>query len=133
MNHQCEYKIKTGDYIYTVRRCTRTNTQKHSNGKWYCWQHNPDRIERKHKEREDKWEREYKERQKQREYQDKVDLDTKTLVNMIKPIVDILGIPTSLLEEETQDNVRRKIRKHLSEAENLISKIHRLEYLKNEH
>ena len=38
--------------------CTRKGTIE-VNGKWYCWQHDPERVARLRKEKEKKWDCEY--------------------------------------------------------------------------
>ncbi len=38
--------------------CSRRGTVERD-AKWYCWQHDPEYIERKKKEREDKWKRKW--------------------------------------------------------------------------
>lgn len=45
--------------VYEARRfggapCTR-RAQKHTDGKSYCWQHNPDRVAEERRKREEKW------------------------------------------------------------------------------
>ena len=56
--HKCNEQVYPGHtYMPGGYQCTRKGTVE-VYGKWYCWQHDPERVERLQKEAEEKWEHE---------------------------------------------------------------------------
>ena len=55
--HQCCKQVYGYRYRTGGEPCTRKGTIE-VNGKWYCWQHDPERVARLRKETEEEWERE---------------------------------------------------------------------------
>jgi len=54
--HQCCEQV-FGGIVMGGHRCTRKGTVE-VNGKWYCWQHDPERVKREEKKRQEKWKEE---------------------------------------------------------------------------
>ena len=56
--HQCCKQVYGHMHRMGGDPCTRKGTGE-VNGRWYCWQHDPERVERLRKENEEKWDRKY--------------------------------------------------------------------------
>ena len=61
--HQCCKRVYGYRYRFGGEPCTRKGTVE-INGKWYCWQHDPERIVKLQKDNEEKW---YHDRQAKQE------------------------------------------------------------------
>ena len=70
--HQCCEEIQESGGWYS-HRCTRKGTVE-IDGKWYCWQHDPERVKRLRKEEQEKFDRK-NQAHKERDHRQRLEQD----------------------------------------------------------